>query len=143
MSFSSYSSLNSFSFSHPSLKPLIILNPDQDFLNEKWKLKYPDAAQLYYESLIKEGANVIVLQGYDQNYDNLLSLVDGWLIPGGLDIDPKKYNAQRQPNTVSLDSHELRYNFEHEMYSKIPKNLPVFGICYGSQLLNVLNGKKP
>ena len=82
----------------------------------------------------------MVLKGYNQSHEQLFALMDGWLIPGGLDIDPKKYNAAKHPKTVSLESHEQRYNFEVEMYRKMPKILPILGICYGSQLLNVLNG---
>jgi putative glutamine amidotransferase len=122
---------------------LIILCPDQDFDGEKWKMKFGEAAQNYVDALRKEGADVLVLRGYEQNYEMLMASMDGWLIPGGLDIDPTKYHAIKHPKTVSLESHELRFKFEVEMYKKLPKTLPILGICYGSQLLNVLNGKKP
>ena len=140
MDISFYTTLSFFPFPSFSLKPLIILCPDQELIDSKWKLKFPDAALTYVNSLKKAGADVMVLKGYEQNMEKMLPLMDGWLIPGGMDIDPRKYNAAIHPKTISLDSHDLRYNFELETYSKIPKSLPIFGVCYGSQLLNVLNG---
>lgn len=142
MNLNYYSSLSSFSVPLFSFKPIILLCPDQEIIDSKWKLKFPEAAQYYVEALKKEGAEVIVLKGYNESPEDLLNLMDGWLIPGGLDIDPKKYKAEnRHPKIVSLKSHDLRFDFESRLYKNSPKMLPVLGICYGSQFLNVMQGK--
>lgn len=136
-------SLSTFSISKSfsSAKPLIVLCPDQE-LNAKgeWILKFPEAANLYVTSLQKAGAEVLVLKGYDHNHEELLRNIDGWLIPGGLDIDPHHYNAKKHPKTESLKEHSQRFDFEAKFYRVITKAIPILGICYGSQLLNVLNG---
>lgn len=136
-------SLSTFSLtkSFSSTKPLIILCPDQELDSKgEWSLKFPEAAMLYVSALQKAGAEVLVLKGYDHNHEELLRIIDGWLIPGGLDIDPHHYNAKKHPKTESLKAHSKRFAFEEKFYRAITKTIPILGICYGSQLINVLNG---
>lgn len=121
-------------------KATIVLCPDQELIEGEWVLKYPDAAMLYVDSLKKEGAHVIVLKGYDHIYEDLLQIMDGWLIPGGLDIEPSNYKSKRHQKTHCLKEHKRRFSFEEKLYSVITKKIPILGICYGSQLINILNG---
>jgi putative glutamine amidotransferase len=68
----------------------------------------------------------------------LLQRLDGLLIPGGADVNPRLYGQERHPRTEfvdELDTLELpaaRWAVEHE--------LPTLGICRGQQLLNVAAG---
>jgi len=66
----------------------------------------------------------------------LLSRLDGLLLPGGPDVDPRLYN--QQPHELlgkinpSLDALELAL-----ARWAIDKEIPTLGICRGMQLLNV------
>jgi putative glutamine amidotransferase len=69
----------------------------------------------------------------------LLSRLDGLLLPGGLDIDPRNYNQQPHQLTASpnpsLDTLELA--LAHWAFQE---KIPTLGICRGMQLLNVALG---
>lgn len=66
------------------------------------------------------------------------ALIDGWLIPGGDDIDPKHYGQELHEKAKLQDP--ARYEMDAALYACIPDDLPIFGICYGSQFLNVVRG---
>lgn len=65
-------------------------------------------------------------------------LLDGWLIIGGGDLDPALYG--QPPHPKSELEHPVRTEFEQRLATLLSPNLPVFGICYGCQFLNVLEG---
>ncbi|MDA8083683.1 MAG: gamma-glutamyl-gamma-aminobutyrate hydrolase family protein [Nitrospiraceae bacterium] len=65
--------------------------------------------------------------------------LDGLLIPGGRDIPPARY-GEGICSVVDLEDEE-RVDQELRILGAILKyNKPVFGICYGMQLINVLFG---
>ncbi|HRF59261.1 MAG TPA: gamma-glutamyl-gamma-aminobutyrate hydrolase family protein [Fimbriimonadaceae bacterium] len=68
----------------------------------------------------------------------IVRILDGWLIPGGDDIDPREYGKSDHPNQLLLNP--ARYRLERAIYERIPSDLPRFGICYGCQFLNVMRG---
>ncbi len=75
----------------------------------------------------------------DSCIGDFLNLIDGLLLPGGVDVDPLLYGEEPQPKmgriNVGMDRVEM---------SLIPKilemNMPVLGICRGIQMLNVAAG---
>jgi len=61
------------------------------------------------------------------------------LIPGGRDINPSYYYEEMLPQVKPVP-HE-RSDFEISLLQAVMKlNKPVFGICYGMQLINVASG---
>ncbi len=73
----------------------------------------------------------------DDNYiDNILNVIDGIIIPGGADVNPKLYNEAVSPFTYGID--DLLDSFQINLVRKaLDKDLPLLGICRGHQVLNV------
>lgn len=65
-------------------------------------------------------------------------LLDGWLIPGGLDIDAARFGEVNHASVELQDP--ARYESEAALYSAVRSDMPILGICYGCQFLNVVRG---
>lgn len=83
---------------------------------------------------------VFIIIPIDSNQINkFVQIVDGVIITGGLDIDPKYYNQKKHPKTEE-DTIE-RTEFEIIFFKKILENKkPILGICRGMQLINIALG---
>jgi putative glutamine amidotransferase len=69
----------------------------------------------------------------------LYERLDAVLLPGGPDVDPTYYGAERHPLTVTID--DLRDELELTVARwAVRDDLPIFGICRGHQVLNVALG---
>lgn len=71
---------------------------------------------------------------------NYLDLIDGLIVTGGdFDVDPALYGANDRHASVSLK--EGRTDFELALTrGALERDMPVFGICGGQQLLHVVLG---
>jgi putative glutamine amidotransferase len=71
--------------------------------------------------------------------DQALELIDGLMLAGGADIDPRSYGAERHAETDGTVPE--RDAFEIALArGAIARDLPVLGICRGMQLINVACG---
>jgi putative glutamine amidotransferase len=70
---------------------------------------------------------------------DLLARIDGLVLTGGEDVDPRHYGAARHPATE--DAHEARDQWELALVAVAREHgIPVLAICRGMQLLNVALG---
>lgn len=65
--------------------------------------------------------------------------LDGLLLPGGGDIDPRYYGAQPHPRTGTPDDARDAAELQLARWA-VNDDLPVFGICRGHQVFNVALG---
>ena len=71
--------------------------------------------------------------------DDLISLVDGLLLQGGIDVTPSLYNEEKLPECGNCDLEEDLFHISL-VNSAIKQNKPILGICRGIQVINVALG---
>lgn len=85
------------------------------------------------------GVPIIIPIIHDEDaLHRVYSLLDGLLLPGGWDIDPKYYDEEPHPTTeimADLDPLELKL-----VGWAIAERMPILAICRGMQVLNVALG---
>ncbi len=121
-------------------KPLIGLNADYRAA-KKDAPAFTFVCAGYYDSIVEAGGIPLVLPPVDSDDDlkRLLDLLDGVVMVGGADLDPRRDGYMLHPSVRSLD--ERREMFDRRLMNMIARRqMPVFGIGVGMQLLNVSQG---
>jgi len=121
-------------------KPLIGLNADYRAA-KKDAPAFTFVCAGYYDSIVEAGGIPLVLPPVDNDDDlkRLLDLLDGVVLVGGADLDPRRDGYMLHPSVRSLD--ERRELFDRRLMNMIARRrMPVFGIGVGMQLLNVSQG---
>ena len=116
--------------------------------NEEFKLKigvssgwWEEAHRLvpaYVQCIIDAGATPVVFPVTDneQILNNLLDMVDGLLLTGGGDIDPKYWGEELMPQSGKPCA--LRDEFDLGLVRLARQRcMPVLGICRGMQAMNI------
>ena len=84
---------------------------------------------------------VPVVEGARACLPGYLADMRGLLLVEGEDIEPKHFKATRENYAHLEKTHPLKDKIEIELIRyALRKNLPILGICRGSQLLNVVCG---
>jgi len=94
----------------------------------------------YVEAVKKAGGIPILLPlGDQQAIEDALEVVDGVIITGGADVNPMLYGEMWHPTQGEADG--ARDAFDVQLIlSAYEKNVPIFGICRGCQIVNVAFG---
>lgn len=95
-----------------------------------------------YKDLIEEKGGHLFTLKFEDRPSGFLSILDGLLIPGGSDIDPKKYGEENNGSVVKEEVAEPRWNHVEDWINNTPSDFPIFALCYGYELIWCLNGGK-
>jgi putative glutamine amidotransferase len=96
-------------------------------------------ADLYVQALVVAGASPVVIPT-SSDPASVAPLLDGWLIPGGNDFDGCHLGEPTHPK-ANIE-HPERFPMERALLDLVDQQMPILGICYGSQFLTVANGGK-
>lgn len=121
-------------------KPIIGLNAD--FINPTGdKPAFTFVAAGYYDAISKVGGIPVIIPPLadDDDLEQLLHQVDGVVLVGGADLDPRRDGWMLHP-TVRLLA-DRREQFDRRLVRLVAeRRMPVFGIGAGMQVLNVSLG---
>ena len=99
-------------------------------------------SRAYVDALQGGGAIALMLPPdawVAEHPDDVLDGLDGLMLAGGADIDPRSYGDARHPKTTN--TRPDRDNAEISLALRaLERDLPVLGICRGMQLINVALG---
>jgi putative glutamine amidotransferase len=111
----------------------------------RWSVWDQQAALLprnYVEAVQSAGGLALMIPpdpALVESPSEVLDLLDGLMLAGGVDIDPASYGEERHSETTSTvperDVFELAL-----LRAALARELPVLGICRGMQLINVAFG---
>jgi putative glutamine amidotransferase len=92
----------------------------------------------YRQAVLHVGGEVHVVDP-SMAVADVMGAIGGLLLTGGEDVSPTRYGAQPHPSVVDVDL--ARDEFEIALIAEgRRRNLPIFAICRGIQILNVACG---
>jgi putative glutamine amidotransferase len=107
-----------------------------------WDLQAFLLPRNYVDAVRRAGAMALLLApdpALVEDPDEALDRIDGLMLAGGADIDPRAYGAT--PHPLTIDSVPERDDFEIALVRRaLERDLPVLAICRGMQVMNVACG---
>lgn len=94
--------------------------------------------EMYVKAILKAGATPVIIPIHQDKeaIKHQISIIDGLVLTGGVDIHPKYFKQEIMKDCGEFDVY--RDEFEMLLVEEATKeNLPILGICRGIQLLNV------
>jgi putative glutamine amidotransferase len=115
------------------MKPIIGINADVDRQTQEAQVQ-----SHYYNSILKAGGIPIIIPPMpEEDLDKVLAQINGLMLIGGGDYNPKHYKEEAHSKTNMCSP--LRDEFDLRLIQRavVGTNLPVLGICAGAQALNI------
>ncbi len=91
-----------------------------------------------YAQAVADAGGVPLLIPPQADTTAIAGLIDGLLIPGGNDIDASNWGETNHPSVTTIAPE--RFAVEQALYQAVPPALPILGICYCCQFINVMQG---
>jgi putative glutamine amidotransferase len=102
---------------------------------------YYSLPSLYVDAVRRAGGIPLLIPPGDEQWREILPVLDGVIITGGTDIDPARYNADsHNPKVYPADEARDTTELNFVRYLAQSKDKPVLCICRGMQILNVALG---
>ena len=123
-----------------SPRPLIGINTDY-FAASKTYSAHARVNAGYFDAVLAAGGMPILLPplGKEPEIDTMLDKLDGIVLTGGLDMDPRR-NGQAMTNSIQPMADRRDANDRILVRRVIEREIPVLAIGVGMQQLNVLMG---
>lgn len=108
-----------------------------------WERRAGVLPESYFELTAAAGGRPLLLPppstgpgGPDAGADEVVAVLDGLVLTGGGDVDPRAYGEQAEPEVAGVDP--VRDASERALLAAaLRADLPVLAICRGCQVLNV------
>lgn len=118
-------------------KPVVLIDLCAHGGDDKFYIRHG-----YIDALIRAGAYPVGLPLLgDRDYaQRMIEVADGVLLPGSItDVDPKRYGEKKTESCGELGPKRDASDF-YLLELARDRKMPVFGICYGHQVVNVFYG---
>ncbi len=121
-------------------KPLIGISGDlADAEWDVWRRRAVVLPVAYHEQIMASGGLAVVLPPQLEMAPDVVKAIDGLVLAGGGDVDPRRYGGRPHPSVRMADP--VRDEWEFRLTdAALAAGLPILGICRGMQLLNVILG---
>lgn len=120
------------------MKPIIGMNGNVILKENKLKTEIHQT----YAQAIETAGGIPVLLPLTTDDDVIsaqIDLIEGLVLIGGADYDPKLYHSKPHPKTVLQNPARIAYDLKL-MKAASQQGLPMLGICAGLQLVNIIRG---
>ena len=97
------------------------------------------AADKILEAIFRAGGEPVIVPPGPGNVARRLTIFDGIVLPGGADLDPATYGAERDSRTEASDPVQDEFDL-NTARAVIDLGLPFLAICRGMQVVNVALG---
>jgi putative glutamine amidotransferase len=93
----------------------------------------------YLDAVRRAGGIPLLVAPGESRWEQVLEVVNAFILTGGGDIDPDRYGGRRVETNYGMDNERDR--FELELARRVVDlEMPTLGICRGAQILNVAHG---
>lgn len=125
----------------PTKRPLIGVPTGREKSQRFFGLPLYIMNQTYIRVLENLGALpvMIPLQMSEETLYGIFARLDGLFLPGGEDIDPSHYGAERHPQLGAPDKERDRTELLLTRWA-LAAGMPLLGVCRGVQVINVVCG---